>query len=300
MAAARKCFNAVEIDDDHEILDENKQVIQNKIFAKMQQMNDQFFDLTEDKINNIQEILEFEYDEESSDDDVRDDSETFQGTYENDGDFVQNNDTAGANVSALNQESNSENSDGEEASFQWIYSEIDRFHMPLTSKIDAEVFARAQENGGDPNQNESNGVNFVSSRDEESSQVLYEKNDNSHRNNGNGVDVASNPDQVSYDSSGQSTVNDTCSNLIRIKNEDTNANDSNSSGTIPMFSPPTSTSVFSSQVPNYFARLDPTLYGLINQREKNKSNGSQSQVSSVQAVLNRVPSIFPDHFTHVC
>lgn len=58
----------MENDEIREVMDENKKAIQNEIFGKMQRMNDLFIDLSEDEIDQIQEILEYD---SSSDDDVR-------------------------------------------------------------------------------------------------------------------------------------------------------------------------------------------------------------------------------------
>lgn len=329
-AAARKHFNTVEIDDDHPEFDENKQAIRDEIHAKMQQLNDQFFDLTEDEIDQIQEVIDFEYDDEISQENVRNDSEAnfVQTTvnYTNDS-FVANEvsdhtnnannnvaDRSAVTVSAmqivtlnhhaiLNEENDGNNSDQDlrsEASFEWIPNDADQLHKPLTSKIEVEQLEETFENNGE----------FV--------QDLYEMNDVDSCQNTPNVMNQSNSDESSVhepqqinEISEQSCENNIVAdrnaagvineivNLVNVKQEKRNAN----SGNIPMFSPPsTSSNIFQTfgQIPSHFARLDPGLYNTLSgQQEPNQSNEGRSEVSSIQEFLNLVPTLFPSHYTNV-
>lgn len=56
----------MEINEDLEIVDHDKRAIQNEIFEKMQQMKDMFIDLNEDEVDRIQDILEYESDNDNS------------------------------------------------------------------------------------------------------------------------------------------------------------------------------------------------------------------------------------------
>lgn len=67
LAARRKRFTEFDIDDDIPI-DENKIHIQQAIIDQLNEMNGLFFDLTEEEVNHIQDLLDFEYADESDDD----------------------------------------------------------------------------------------------------------------------------------------------------------------------------------------------------------------------------------------
>lgn len=333
----------------------------------MQQMNGQCFDFTEEEVDQIQEILEFEYDDGSSDEDVRDnDSASIENTYENNADCggtlngssnrdeileqasIDNNDIAYGSdsnglsaVYATNDNLNggeiSDDSD-QNASFQWICNPTDYLHKPLDSKIEVELFEKAYDNsagcsgttldgtanGDKVSEQESNGNVDISSgngangsntagandgilnRNEISEQESNENNNIPNESDDGSSTVDSTNGNLNQDeTSGQTDSN--CNtpvavsiNLARIKKEKGSASNANCSGITPIFSPPSASSnIMLGQIPAHFARLDPSLYDALSGQGKDESNGGQSQMSSIQNILDHVPTVFPGSCSYV-
>lgn len=222
------------MDDDHEIIDDNKRAVQNEIFDKMQRMNDMFIDLSEDEIDQIEEILEPEHDEEDYDD-VRSEDDDVRS----------------------------------EDDFEWLSNpNTEPLPKPFTSKVEFEDNKKA-------------------SIDESNQSTV---NDNSYVNNVN---------------SNHSTINDNANvplNLVEVKNEEVNTSNQNNSATMPLFSPPsTSSSSAFTKIPDHFVRLDPSLHQLLTKQAKAKakdSNASKLQMT-LDKTLEIVELIFPGKCTYV-
>lgn len=89
LAANRVVFHPVAIENNNDI-DENKESFQNSIAQKMQKIHGNFFDLTEEEIDQFQEELELQYFEDS-DEDVRSNMELEdQETYADNADLHTN------------------------------------------------------------------------------------------------------------------------------------------------------------------------------------------------------------------
>lgn len=321
----------------------------------MQQINGQFYDLTDEEIDKIQETLEYDEDSEVDDFEIQNfqsyennnshqDSEE-SATYENNGSHqdseenatngaiamnaidsttaisngdeistepIENNGelaesttnkTNGANKtcettkqidsiqSTAGANSSDEHSDGDESSFQWLYSSTDDHHLPLDSKISVELFEKTYENITNFGRSTLNATNGNSNGDEVLEEGPIANNDDSNGNTFNEVNAETSDSDQNAASSGSS-------HLVRIKNEKRSSNHANYSGNTPIFSPPsTSSSVFSGQIPAHLARADPSLYNLLN--TQGKPNEAQSQMSSIQDLLDQVSSVFPVDFTYV-
>lgn len=293
----------------------------------MQQMNGQFYDLTDEEIDQIQETLEYDEDSEVDDFEIQNfqsyennsshqESEEI-ATYENNGSHQDSEENATNGAIAMNaidsataisngdeiskepiensgelaenttNEANGVN-DEDESSFQWIHHWTDYHHEPFDSKISPELFEKTYENITNFGRSTLNATNGNSNGDEVLEEVPIANNDDSIENTFNEVNTGTSDSDQNAAFSG--------SKCVRIKNEE--GSSANYSGNTPIFSPPsTSTTVFSGQIPAHLARADPSLYNLLN--TQGKPNEGQSQMSSIQDLLDQVSSVFPDNFTYV-
>lgn len=281
LAAKRHYFKAMEVDDDEEIMDEDKQAIQNEIFEKMQQMNDMFIDLDEEEIDQIQDILDFEYAESSDDDGSSDDDEV------------------------------------SESGFEWLVCSNNNFPVPITSKL--EIVDSEQLNDSVNDEQSSNddaeysALNLAEITGAETC-VTDENSVQSTSDESNVFDISNgalnsnvHTDEQTYvddDDSLQNTVDEVTtgtSNVVVLKNEEENANAQDDSDTDPFFSPPSSSNVMS-KIPDHFARLDPNLHNLLckqaNDNSQSMAMARKSQMG-LQDMLETVKLIFPGQCTYV-
>lgn len=282
-AAERHYFKAVEIDDDQEIVDDDKQAIQNEIFGKMQQMNDMFIDLSEIEIDQIQEILE-----DGSDDDVR-----------SEGSFEWLPELARESFPVPFTSKLEADDDGQS------YVPDDSGPKSVNdvstgaSNPDEITEVGANVNTGD---SETNNAIEVATGDLNPDEI---------------TDLGAN---VNTGDSETNIVNEaTNATSVEIKSE-CNANIQNDSGKIPFFSPPSTSSsnAYLSQIPAHFVRLDPNLRDLLSKRATNgnsndnlnensngNSNASKSQMTggrsqmTLEEILEAVKLLFPGQCTYV-
>lgn len=248
-------------------------------------MNDMFIDLDEDEIDRIQDILEFEYAEESSDDaeESSDDEQVLEG------------------------------------SFEWLNGFDTDLPVPFDSKLGIVDSTQTYDNDDidqslvDEPQNSALNLNEMTGpetcvTDENSVPSTFDKTDVFGTSNG-ALSLNENTAEQTYvndDSFVQSTVDETSagtSNVVVLKNEGKNANDQNDSDTDPFFSPPsTSSSNFLRKIPSHFARLDPNLHTLLckqsNDNSQSMAMARKSQMG-LEDILEILKLIFPGQCTYV-
>lgn len=326
-AAQRHRFETVDIDQDTVINNEDKIAVQNEIYQKMQQINGMFFDLNENEIDQIQELMEFEYAEES-DDDVRSgigfdyDEETYVNNGGSNSNTIDDNENAqeiqattdASDFNVINDNENDqenlvttgnfiETTIDETENDQEIQATPDDFNdtensfewssgtvifpLPRNSKINFEDFEQTYVNSG------SNG-----SDNAVSSSMNFNDNGETYVSNGdtNSETVGDKENnqgiQITTGTSNTSTVDsfeNATMNLHEMKNESVTV-----PLNIPFFSPPTTSLAF--QVPKHFAKLDPNLHTLLT--NKTATVASKPQMSQ-NDILETAKLIFPGTFVYV-
>lgn len=140
-------FHPIAIENNNDIdetMKDSKEAVQNSIAQKMQQIHGNCFDLTKEEIDQLQEELEFEYDD-GSQEDVRsnmelEDQETYADSanlHTNEDDVAKTGDPSALleQTDHMNDGLNEGRMDEQNNSFQWL-EDANAFPQPKTSKVE--------------------------------------------------------------------------------------------------------------------------------------------------------------------